>query len=185
MRSAGSTRPSSSPPDLVKWIGSRVPAGRDLPRAELRRLAETIGVATEVWEPFVRHDPDRRHYVQLYRDPHVDVWLICWTSEQDTGFHDHDVSSGAVYVCSGDLAEDRFELSDGVLRRGTVGRPRRTGFDFDASHVHCVRHAGGEEPAVSIHVYSPALWRMGYYEVGDSGLLQRVSVSYAEEIAAT
>jgi hypothetical protein len=33
-------------------------------------------------------------------------------------------------------------------------------------------------------VYSPALWRMGYYEIGDSGLLQRVSVSYAEEIAA-
>jgi hypothetical protein len=168
----------------LDWISSRVPAGRDLARAELRQFAETIGAATSVWEPLVRHDPDRRHYVQLHRDPHVDVWLICWTNDQDTGFHDHDVSSGAVYVCNGELAEDRFELSDGVLRRVAVARPRGTAFDFDASHVHCVRHAGGQEPAVSIHVYSPALWRMGYYEVGEGGLLQRVSVSYAEEIAA-
>jgi predicted metal-dependent enzyme (double-stranded beta helix superfamily) len=184
MPSAGSTPPPSLLPDPVSWIKAQVPPGRDLGRAELRQLAETVGRATAVWQQLVRHDPDRRHYVQLHRDPHVDVWLICWTNEQDTGFHDHDVSSGAVYVCSGELAEDRFELSDGTLRRATIVHPQRTVFDFDASHVHCVGHAGGEEQAVSIHVYSPALWRMGYYEVGESGLLQRVSVTYAEEIAA-
>jgi hypothetical protein len=30
-------------------------------------------------------------------------------------------------------------------------------------------------------VYSPPLWRMGYYEAGENGLLQRSSVTYAEE----
>jgi hypothetical protein len=184
MPSAGSTRPRSLPPDLMSRIKGRVPPGRDLGRAELRRLAETLAAAKAVWEPHVRRDHDRRHYVQLHRDPHIDVWLICWTNEQETGFHDHDVSAGAVYVCTGELAEDRFELTDGVLRRVTIGHPQGTAFDFDASHVHCVRHAGGEEQAVSIHVYSPALWRMGYYEIDDGGLLQRVSVTYADEIAA-
>jgi len=28
------------------------------------------------------------------RDNQVDVWLLCWTPENDTGFHDHDASSG-------------------------------------------------------------------------------------------
>jgi hypothetical protein len=36
---------------------------------------------------------------------------------------------------------------------------------------------------VSIHVYSPALWRMGYYDFGENGLLRRTSVSYAEEMS--
>jgi hypothetical protein len=33
-------------------------------------------------------------------------------------------------------------------------------------------------------VYSPALWRMGYYGVDERGLLRRTSISYAEETAA-
>jgi hypothetical protein len=44
-----------------------------------------------------------------------------------------------------------------------------------------VSHAGGE-PAVTIHAYSPPLWRMGAYEVLASGVLRRWSLSYAEEL---
>ena len=50
-----------------------------------------------------------------------------------------------------------------------------------------MRHGGGG-PAVTIHAYSPPLWRMGTYEVRPGGELARHSVSYAEElrpIAAT
>ena len=42
-------------------------------------------------------------------------------------------------------------------------------------------HAGAE-PAVTIHAYSPPLWRMGAYEVQPEGRLLRHSVSYAEEL---
>ena len=52
-----------------------------------------------LWRPYVRHDADMRFYQQLYRDPNLDVWLICWVSGQSTGYHDHDRSSGAVVVC--------------------------------------------------------------------------------------
>jgi hypothetical protein len=40
----------------------------------------------------------------------------------------------------------------------------------------------GDAPAVTIHAYSPALWRMGAYQVLASGELRRHSVSYAEEL---
>ena len=55
-------------------------------------------------------------------------------------------------------------------------------FDFDGASIHGMRHAGGP-PATSIHVYSPALWRMGYYEPGEGGL-RRMSITYADEMAA-
>ena len=44
--------------------------------------------------------------------PDLDVWLICWDNAQDTGYHDHDQSSGAVYVCAGMLCEDSFHRDD-------------------------------------------------------------------------
>jgi Cysteine dioxygenase type I len=157
---------------------------RPLSQDELRALAVELGGSDDLWRPLVRHDAAARFYLQLHRDPHVDIWLICWTNQQDTGFHDHDVSAGAVHVCSGDLVEDRFELTDLGLRSREIEHAAGSTFDFDASHVHRLRHPEGKEPAVSIHVYSPALWRMGYYDVDASGLLRRTSISYAEETAA-
>ena len=46
----------------------------------------------------MRHDTGDRHFEQLWRDDHVDVWVISWATGNDTGFHDHDVSRGAVAV---------------------------------------------------------------------------------------
>ena len=38
------------------------------------------------------------------------------------------------------------------------------------------------EPATSIHCYSPALWRMGHYEVDATGIMRRVAMTYADEL---
>ena len=54
-------------------------------------------------------------------------------------------------------------------------------FDFDASHVHRMRQDSAAS-AVSIHAYSPPLWRMGSYAVEPDGTLRRESISYAEEL---
>ena len=54
-------------------------------------------------------------------------------------------------------------------------------FDFDASHVHRMRQ-DREAPAVSIHAYSPPLWRMGAYAVGAGRHAAAQSISYAEEL---
>jgi hypothetical protein len=157
---------------------------RALTRAELLHLVTDVADDEAVWRPLVRHDAEARYYLRLHRDPHVDVWLICWTNQQETGYHDHDVSAGAVHVCTGDLAEDRFELDEAGLRQITVSRPAGASFDFDASHVHRLRHPEGHPPAISIHAYSPALWRMGYYDTDELGRLRRTSVTYADEIQA-
>jgi hypothetical protein len=152
--------------------------GRDLDRAELRELVGRIARDPQQWRPLVRHGASGRHFEQLWRDEHVDVWVISWTSGNDTGFHDHDVSRGAVAVVEGEVVEERLVLG---------GAPRehhhRTGdtFDFDASHVHRMHH-DRDAPAVTVHAYSPPLWRMGTYAVEADGTLRRQSISYAEEL---
>jgi hypothetical protein len=169
--------------DITTLIHTRVRAGRTLQRAEMAALAREIGEATELWQPFARFDPQERHFVQLYRDPSVDVWLICWDNAQDTGYHDHDRSAGAVYVCQGTLCEDSFfREPDGWVRERTREHHAGGGFDFPPAHIHGVRHPGGA-PAASIHVYSPALWRMGHYQYDVDGIMGRVPMTYADELA--
>ena len=150
----------------------------DLDRAELRRLVAEIASAPAAWRDLVRISADRRGFEQLWRDGHVDIWVISWMSGHDTGFHDHDVSSGAVAVVEGELVEERLVLGGGtVARRHVAG----ASFDFDASHVHRMHQEAGTA-TVSIHAYSPPLWRMGTYTVDPDGTLRRTSISYAEEL---
>jgi hypothetical protein len=167
--------------EIASWLQERLPVGQDIDRPQLVELVTELGGERRFWEHLIRHDPDERYFIQLYRDAHLDVWLICWLNQQDTGYHDHDISSGAVTVCDGVLAEDRFHFDGGVLRETTRERTPGSVFDFDAAYIHRMRHPGGE-PATSVHVYSPALWRMGYYEQDANGDLCRTSITYADEV---
>ncbi len=170
--------------EVALWIADKLPGGADLERPQLAALALALGRERRLWDHLVRHDPDERYFLQLYRDVHVDVWLICWLNAQDTGCHDHDISAGGVYVCEGTLAEDRFHADGEGLRELSRERPAGSLLDFDASYIHRLRHPGGAEPATSIHCYSPALWRMGYYEIDEAGDLRRTSITYADEVGA-
>ena len=157
------------------------PRGRDLSGEELRAVAAAVAARPELWSAHVAHDPSQRTYAQLLRDAHLDVWLICWSQDHDTGFHDHDVSAGAVAVVAGSVREERLVL--GRRASAPIARTVRAGstFDFGASDIHRVLHAGGA-PAVTIHAYSPPLLRMGAYVVEPDGRLRRHAVSYEEEL---
>lgn len=171
--------------DLAGWVHARVPEDTDLDRAALASLAVDLARERHFWEHLVHHDPNTRYFHQLYRDPHLDLWLICWLDAQDTGYHDHDLSAGAVYVCEGILHEDYFGRDpDGWIREKTNEHSAGSVFHFDSSYIHGVRHSGGP-PATSIHAYSPALWRMGYYEPDANGAVRRIPITYADELAAS
>jgi len=154
------------------------PLGRDLTGDELLALVRSLRARPALWQELARPDPDQRSYAQVMRDEHVAVWVICWSDDQDTGFHDHDLSAGAVAVVEGALREERLVLGGGTTSR-TYGAGEA--FAFSAADIHRVRHAGGGA-AISLHAYSPPLWRIGAYEIAETGELRRHSLSYAEEL---
>ena len=154
-----------------------LPTDRTLDRPELERLAIAIAARRELWEPHLDPDATERSYACLHRDAELDVWAIFWLPENDTGWHDHDTSSGAVHVVEGALEEHALLLAQ--PERRTCHRAGG-GFAFGPSRIH--RLTCAEPRAVSIHAYSPPLWRLGQYTVDGDGALHRVSVSYADEL---
>jgi predicted metal-dependent enzyme (double-stranded beta helix superfamily) len=154
------------------------PRGRDLTGPELRAFVNELAARPELWIDRVKHDVTQRVYEELLSDAHVTAWLICWMDDHDTGFHDHDVSAGAVAVVGGRVREERLRIDGPPSNRVfPVGRS----FHFSSADIHRVRHAG-EDPAVTLHVYSPPLMRMGAYVVGSDGVLERHSVCHSEEL---
>ncbi|HTU80227.1 MAG TPA: hypothetical protein VMF09_15860 [Solirubrobacteraceae bacterium] len=154
------------------------PRGRDLCGPELEAFVTELADRPELWIELVKHDSSQRVYEELLSDEHLTAWLICWMDEHDTGFHDHDVSAGAVAVVGGAVREQRLTI-EGPTRTAVF----RAGgsFQFSASDIHRVSHAGSD-PAVTLHVYSPPLLRMGSYVIGEDGVLARHPMSYKHEL---
>jgi predicted metal-dependent enzyme (double-stranded beta helix superfamily) len=150
---------------------------RCLDKYELRELVDDLARDTESWREHVNFPDGQRHYVSLHRDDYVDVWLLCWTPENDTGWHDHDISSGAVAVVDGTLNECNPRIGGPHVE---VPVSQGTSFAFGPEHIH--RLVGAADRSVSIHAYSPPLWRLGQYSIDEGGVMRRVSVSYADEL---
>ncbi len=149
--------------------------------AQLERFVAELAGAPELWGHAIRHADDVRVYEQIWDDENVNAWVICWSEDQDTGFHDHDESSAAIAVISGQVREERLRIDDAP--RSRVFGPDSI-FTVPAVAIHRVLHAG-EEPAVTIHAYSPPLVRTGAYRISADGELERELLSSEEELRAT
>ncbi len=150
---------------------------RNLDRPELEALVKEIAQEPENWRELIAFSDTDRHFVSLYRDDYVDVWLLCWTRDNDTGWHDHDISAGAVHVAAGALSEANPRIGGEPAARVVAAGQS---FSFGPDHIH--RLAGEHEHSVSIHAYSPPLWRLGQYAIDADGVMRRLSVSYADEL---
>jgi predicted metal-dependent enzyme (double-stranded beta helix superfamily) len=144
----------------------------------VRRLAEH----TELWEPHVRFATASRWSVRVAATDEYEAWLLTWLPGQSTGLHDHGGSAGAFTVLRGVLEESTMPpaRSGGpaalVHRTLSAGGVRAFGPDL----VHDVANpAGTGEPAVSLHVYAPALETMRRFVLDDEGQVQVVSLERA------
>jgi mannose-6-phosphate isomerase-like protein (cupin superfamily) len=150
-----------------------------LSHPELERFAAQLAATPARWHHLIRGASSMRVYGLICSDEDVNAWVIRWQEDSDTGWHDHDESSGGIAVISGRVREERL-IMGGEPRVRRLG-PGQT-FTVPSTAIHRVLHDGGG-PAVTIHAYSPPLTRMGAYRVGPGGELERESLPSEIELA--
>jgi cysteine dioxygenase type I len=135
--------------------------GADAPlRPELLAdIACGLAEAEPLWRATVRHDPELRRPVRLLATERYEAWVIGWTTDQSARLHDHASSTGALVVTAGELTEV-VPRHGGLVERALPHGALRT---FPVGTIHDVVNRGWQ-PATSIHVYSPPLTRMTYYD---------------------
>jgi hypothetical protein len=150
---------------------------RDLSQDQLLDVIDDLAGELELSRRQVTFSNGGRQFESVHRDDHVDIWLLYWTTDDDTGWHDHDTSSGAVRVARGALLESKPRIGGNHVE-STIGEGGSISFGPD--HIH--RLTTIIDGSISIHAYSPPLWRLGQYAIDADGLMRRVSISYAEEL---
>jgi Cysteine dioxygenase type I len=111
----------------------------------------------------------RRRYTCLLDTPLYDAWLIEWLPSSCLELHDHGHSRGAVVVAAGTLVETYTDLE----KRHPLRTKVRDSCDRFSISPTCVHQLSNPGPAValSVHVYSPPLTAMTFYDHRPSSYL--------------
>ncbi|WP_255950358.1 cysteine dioxygenase [Streptomyces odontomachi] len=128
--------------------------------AEFAGLARAVAADPGQWRHLVRYDATTRWYHRLRTGPGYELWLLSWVPGQGSGLHDHGRSSGVLTMLDGALTEH--------TRRGTHTLTAGAQRAFPPGYVHGVVN-DSLEPAVSLHVYYPALTEMPVHSTRCAG----------------
>jgi hypothetical protein len=118
-------------------------------------------------------DVSERAWRLVAQTPDFDAWLIAWPGGGTIDLHDHGGSRGALHVISGSLVET-IPWRDAAGGLTFAQRDLHDGatLAFGAGHVHDVRNESSSL-ALSLHVYSPSLTSMTYYDCFEGQLVPR------------
>lgn len=172
MSRPASTAVHARPP--LHLVGDQTPVAPGVPEW-LPDVAAELAESRELWRPRVRHDPERRFFERLVVTEEYDAWLVGWSPGQAIAAHDHGPSAGALVVTEGHLVEIRW-AAGGALR--TQELAAGDGDVFSAHEIHAVANLGADL-ATSLHVYSPPLSTMRWFDGDGDGL----RVAHQEEVA--
>ncbi len=162
---AGSILPNSTSPDTTRRL-----LGPD----ELAEVARSLGTVLGAMDVGATSDPGVRDWARVVATATFDAWLIRWPTGGAVEPHDHGGAAGAIVVIMGELVELSFPDDSEGLRRVL---PAGALHHVDPDSVHDVLNEG-QATAMSLHVYSPPLETMGFYEDGE---LRRVELVGFEE----
>lgn len=142
-------------------MASRRTGNVHLALPNIARIAQTTAEAlrrgrASLQEPAT--DPTQRTSVLAYSTTDYDVWILRWPHGTRVDPHDHGESAAAFSVVSGELLEVRW--GDGAPKQRRIKDSAVV--TMDAGVVHDV--VGATPSALSVHVYSPPLSAMGFYD---------------------
>jgi len=142
------------------------PSTGPLDVALLLQVARRLGRVVQSWARRADEHLLDRQFETLLATEAFEAWVIDWPPGTVLDLHDHGRSAAAFFVVAGAL--DEVSVTAGVaaerrLRRGA-------GATVVPGQVHAVGNRS-RGAATSVHVYSPRLTVMTYYELGDGGRL--------------
>jgi cysteine dioxygenase len=102
--------------------------------------------------------------------PGYAAWVLCWKNGQRSPIHDHAGSACVIRVLRGVLTETLFETAPNGHVKAAFSRDFGEGSlcGSEDADIHQVSNLqAGDAVLVTLHVYSPPLYRMGTYSLYD------------------
>lgn len=140
-------------------------------------IAATLTVTSGRWPSLPAEHATDRTGARVLSTEAYDVWLLRWPQGTSVDPHDHGRSAGGFAVVAGALEEVRWRDGAPVSRVVLPGQSVTVGRGV----VHDV--VGLTRGALSVHVYTPPLREMAFYDPSGQNVVRRETVESPELVA--
>ena len=148
--------------DLCKLVSQRLGEGSTL--LDLYPLLDSYD-GTE-WRDCQKYRFCCQKYArhQVYQDDRIQVLVICWDKQQQSGVHDHPDNGCLLKLMRGNLVEEVWEIDDTQrkLVRENHLSPGQISYQEGKSGLHNIINLS-DTGAISLHIYSPPLYTPTFY----------------------
>ena len=156
-----------------------------IPLSELKRALTGLWITLDDVRPFVKFDGSGYRRNLLHAGPAYQALVLCWRNGQRSPIHDHSGSSCGVRVLHGTALETVFERARNRMIFAVGSQEMKPGSicatqDDDIHQVSNLAADGGD--LVTLHVYSPALLKMGTYSLFDTDVKAFVEPVYEDAL---
>lgn len=105
------------------------------------------------WKEYINYQKNVYTRNLIYRDSNFEIFLIYWDSKIVSKIHDH-ADNGCVFkVLSGELIENRYNISDNSLINSNILKDKAIYIDNSIAY-HSIENPL-LTPSASLHIYSP------------------------------
>jgi hypothetical protein len=168
--------------DIAPGLALSLMPKSSMPKALVTKalLPDSLPDGQDGFESVGHPEGGLRRLARLLHTPAYEAWLIEWEAAADLELHDHGGSRGAFHVVDGALVEAHSDLAaPAPLQTLRIGTDE--GREVTATRVHRVWNPGPAR-AVSVHVYSPPLSSMTFYDNREDTFLAPLRTEIVEGV---
>lgn len=148
---------------FTSHLTKQIAQGKEL--FALKSFVETFDFSSIPFDSIAQYDPMLYKRTLLFRDSHVDVFLIGWNGAQGSKIHDHPDNGCIMRVLNNELSEETYILKENGLEKLKYHRL----IEGEVAHIkkNTILHRifnESKEKSLSLHIYSPPNYKTKYYE---------------------
>ena len=100
----------------------------------------------------------------VFKDDYIEMLIICWDVNQESGIHDHPDRGCILRVLEGVIIEDVFKMKNGVLIKDELNLccENKISYRIGKNGLHNI--INGKEKTISLHIYAPPEYKPNYFK---------------------
>lgn len=103
----------------------------------------------------------------VYRNKNFEIFILCWSEEQESGAHDHPSNGCILKVLEGELIEKSYRLDkNGNLKWKEIQglHEGEISYQEGSNGIHNIINPNSDRGSVTLHIYSPPNYKPNFFE---------------------
>ncbi len=112
------------------------------------------------WEDYVKFSDIKYTRNNVFSDDNIEMIVICWNNNQQSGIHDHPNNGCLMKVLQGEITEECYNNKLELIKINN-NKVNDIGYQEGKNGIHNIINSNNK--SISLHIYSPPNYKSNFF----------------------